>query len=520
MFLLAAIWASALTISQHFSLPAEDTYRMKDHLGRFLLSFCILTPFVLLAPRPIILAGLMISLLFQWGTLYYFSYFGAPPEIMVLLNNAAEGAEVGDAVWATLPWQYLLFLIPVFVLQTGLLYRYAPPKSFYSQRLKKAVCFIVAFGTLYCTLDVLARSSPGRISTGSRCAKFGFLPVFAQDIAFRYTSLDKLKQQAMENESKWSFGLQSEYNEFSIGDVVIIQVETLDNAVLDFFVDDKPVVPFLNSLQQNSLTYRLLVQPYSSAGNDFAMLNGIPALTGFFNYKIPDLPYNNSLARFFNEHGYETFVFHGVHGSFYNRRAAYTAMDFDHLVFREDIIEAVHSGKYPLCGEFSEEELEKCLNANWLRDDVVLETTLQAIRQPSERNRFFFVITATSHSPFRTEHIDSKDKLIPDETSQSERYLNSIHIVDRWLHSFYKRLPSGTLLVIYGDHSAKILSGTFASDMEGHREFVPCFIHVVGEDLSAFQKVPRWSEETDISVRDVHLFLRILTERQAALQGR
>jgi hypothetical protein len=516
--LLVAVWALALTISQQFSIPVDDRHGRRDPLERFFLSFFLLSSIVLLFPRLAVLGLLIISLFFQWGTLYYCSYFGSAPEIMVLLNNTAETAEVGDAVWAMIPWKYLLFLIPVLILQIFLLYCHTPSESFYPRRLVWALCFIVLSGAWFGTLNVLIAKSPSRSSTGSRCAKLGFLPVFAQDIIFRYTCLDQLKEQALKNELKRSFGLQSEFQEFVFGDIVVLQVESLDNAVIDYQVNGKPVSPFLNSLQKNSLRYRIWANHrYGSANADFEMLNGIPPLNGFFNYKVPDLPYNTSLARFFNKQGYETFCFHGVRGAFYNRQPNYEAMEFDHIFFRNEIIETIHNGTYPLHDELPQAKLEDYLDDDWLCDDLLFKTVLRGIRSPSGRNRFFFVITVSSHEPFRNEHVDNKDKLIPNETSTQDRYLNSIHAVDDWLRLFYEGLPPGTLLIIYGDHTPNFKSGTFVSDIEKQKEFVPCWIHVVGEDLAAHQRVPRQSEETILSVRDIHSFLRDITERDAAL---
>ena len=525
-FLLITVWALALTVSQQFSIPATENYRMKDPVGRFFLSFFLLSPIVLLLPRLMVLGTLVASLLFQWGTMYYCSYFGNAPEIMMLWNNGSEGIVVGNAIWAMLPWHSLLFLIPVLAIQVVLLYSRVPPKSFYPRRWAWSLISIAAYGTMILLLnDDSGGRKGGRglhlnakaiHSNGDRCAKFGFLPVFTRDLFFRYLYVDTLKTQALENESQRSFGLQSEYREFAFGNVVVMQVETLDNAVLDYCVEGQEVVPFLNSLQKNSLVYRIQASHrYGSATADFEMLNGIPPVEGFFNYQIPALSYNTSLPRFFAEHDYETFCFHGVSGSFYNRRTAFTAMKFDHLFFREDIVEAILSGKHPLHEEFSEAKLKQCLNENWLRDEVLLKAALQEIRSPSERNRFFFVITETSHAPYLTEHFDSSDKLIPNETSLQDKYLNLIHLVDDWLRSFYEGLPKGTLLVIYGDHTSGFRSGPFVADIEGQTEFVPCFIHVVGENLNAFQKIPRRSHEATLSVRDVHSFLRDVTENQS-----
>jgi len=520
-FLLTLVWALALTISQHFSIPAEENHRMKDLLGRFFFSFFLLMPLVLLLPRLAILGMLIISLFFQWGTMYYCSYFGSAPEIMMLWNNGSEGTAVSDAIWATIPWHCLLFLVPVLIIQIVLLYCQAPPRSFYFQRLNGALCCLILYGMLFWQLNSWSPTRGFNHATSSnsdRCAKFGFLPAFARDLVIRYVYVDALNIQALKNESRRSFGLQSEYGEFSFGDVVVVQVESLDNAVIDYCVGDKPVVPFLNSLQKNSLLYRIWANHrYASATADFEMLNGIPPLDGVFNYQIPDMPYNTSLPRFFGEQGYETFCFHGVRGSFFNRLPAFMAMGFDHLIFRDDIVKAVKEGKYPIQDEFSEAQLKQYLNDAWLRDNVVFKAALREIQSPSERKRFFFVITVTSHNPYRTGHIEEADKLIPNEMSMNDRYLNSIHTVDGWLRSFFEGLPHGTLLVIYGDHTPGFRGGTYVSDTEGNREFVPCFLHVVGEDLQAFQKVPRRSHDTTLSVRDVHSFLRDVTEYQSRL---
>ena len=200
----------------------------------------------------------------------------------------------------------------------------------------------------------------------------------------------------------------------------------------------------------------------------------------------------------------------------YNRLPAFTAMKFDHLFFRQEIVDALHEGKHPLSEELSEANLKRYKGMG-LHDEVVLKTALRKICSPSERNRFFFIHTVASHAPYCTCHIGERDKLIPMETSLQDKYLNSIHSVDELLRSFYENLPLGTLLVIYGDHTPGFRSGTFVSDMEGHKEFVPCFIHVVGMDLAAIQKVSRWSEETTLSVRDVHSYLRNSTERNVML---
>ncbi|MDR0326793.1 MAG: LTA synthase family protein [Planctomycetaceae bacterium] len=450
--------------------------------------------------------------------MFYHSYMGSAPEIMVLWNNAGETAEVGDAVWTLIPWHLLLFLLPVLILQIFLLYRYVPPKLFYRRRLKWAFCFVVAYGVFFGALSARTGQSP---STGHRCARFGFLPTFTHDLIVRYFYLDTLTRQALVNETKRSFGLQSEYHDFSFRDIVVLQVESLDNAVMDYYVNGKPVVPFLNSLQENSFSYRIQARKrYASAGADFEMLTGVLPLDVCFNYRVPGLPYNTALTHFFHDQGYETFGYHGVHGAFFNRRAVFQEMGFDHLCFGRDIVDTIMSGKYPHQEEFSEEELADYPFNGWKRDDVMLKTILQEIQLPSERNRFFFVITATSHVPWRTEHIDNKDKLIPDETSIQERYLNSIHVVDHWLQSFYEGLPSGTLLIIYGDHTAHFQSGTFVSDLEGNLEFVPCFVHVVGNDIDELQRVPHRPKDQILSLRDVHSFLRDLTEQDAILSQR
>ena len=107
-----------------------------------------------------------------------------------------------------------------------------------------------------------------------------------------------------------------------------------------------------------------------------------------------------------------------------------------------------------------------------------------------------FMVTMTSHSPFNLIDIPEQE-LYPGTSDAGERYMNSMRYLDSALRDYIQALPKGTTVVIYGDHSAGLHGGTFLR-LRGGKDYVPCFIYNVGEDLAATQPTatspPPWTD--------------------------
>ena len=251
--------------------------------------------------------------------------------------------------------------------------------------------------------------------------------------------------------------------------VAIIQVESLDWAVLDFQVAGQPVMPFLSDLSRRSMRYRIsAVHESGSCDSDFVMLMGLYPVGDATPYVVPGFDWSLSIAAVAARSGYETVFLHGSNRSFFNRGAAISKMGFDVMLFREDL-----ESRYGLQSRL------------WgVSDKDVFGVSSNLFKQGAER-ALHFIITLTSHGPYH--FLDPADcELYVKPRSQKEHYLNSMRYVDRQLRTYFEDLPEDTLVVLYGDHGSHVDYGQGPSK-KGH-EYVPLLIHQLGTNLAELQR--------------------------------
>jgi phosphoglycerol transferase MdoB-like AlkP superfamily enzyme len=383
-----------------------------------------------------------------------------------------------------------------------------------SKRLLYLVGCLVIFSCLMGGLNRGSRrlASPFIYPLEPKIAKFGLLPVCLYEAWFlRHHPIETFLENARQQETQQSDLLRDEYRPpHAWKNIVIVQVESLDYAVLSLKKEGKEIVPFINSLLRQSLNYRIGVQPTcGSATADFVMLNGCLPAKGLFNYIIPGYSFPLSLPAFLKEHGYQTFSVHGVRGSFYNRDEAFTTMQIDHRAFRREIVDTLqkHPEKYESL--LDTPSVKEALKQKWLEDDVLFAYSRRLLEENQKTNQrnFVMIITASSHGPWH----DDRNDIIPVERTSQDRYLNSIHVLDQHLCRFYKSLPEGTLLFIYGDHTPHFTSGDYVSDMVNNKHFVPLIISVKGENIHDQQCV---TLRDQISLRDVYSYIKNAVQEQ------
>ncbi|MDR2754798.1 MAG: LTA synthase family protein [Planctomycetaceae bacterium] len=514
-FIIAFIGALVLTFVQQILVQDyEQRSITTDFVLRFLLNIFSWGLVVLLFPKYLLAVWFFLVALYQTGIFFYYSYFHVPPSFAVLNNNSDEGMEVLGTIFDFFPWKTFCF----FLLVAGLQFYVLRQRQRFSfpllRRLLYAIVCLVIFAGLLVGLNKGSRrlTSPFVYPLEPKVAKFGLLPVCLHEAWFlQHHSIQTFLENARQQETQQSDLLHHEYHPpHEWKNIVILQVESLDYAVIRLKKEGKEVIPFINSLLDQSLNYRIWTQPsYGSATADFVMLNGCLPAKGLFNYNIPSYSFPLSLPAFLKEHGYQTFAVHGVRGSFYNRQQAFNAMRVDHFIFRQELVEALqkHPEKYePLLDTLS---IKQALKDQWLDDDILFaysQKTLEENQKPNQRN-FFLIITTSSHGPW----YDNYNDIIPVERTSQDRYLNSIHVFDQRLRRFYESLPEGTLLFIYGDHTPHFISGNYVSDIVGGKHFVPLIISVKGENIHDHQSVTLHDQ---ISLRDVYSYIKNTVQEQ------
>lgn len=334
----------------------------------------------------------------------------------------------------------------------------------------------------------------------------GYLVPTAFDAALPYS--DRLLARAIEAGRYTSDRLTPVEAPLAIGDkFIILQVESLDWGVIDQDINGQPVAPFLRALRERSMFYKMeAIHVHGSADADFVAMMGRRPSPDTIAYYVDGYPYDEALPHLLRERGYATTFFHGVEGEYFSRRKAYSQMGFDRLVFEEEIE--------------AERGVKKSPRSMGFDDDVLFDTAATALDAHDDK-AFAFIITVTSHGPFNTLP-ENAVRLISNPSTAAEMYFNTIHFVDRELESFVDRLPKGTTLVIYGDHVSQVKHPGYDPGIIGRREFVPLYIHNVGEDLSQSQLTRSKAIATDgeLNFIDVWAYLRanLLNPRSVATQ--
>ncbi len=232
--------------------------------------------------------------------------------------------------------------------------------------------------------------------------------------------------------------------------VIVIQMESIDEKLINYEHRGHEVIPFLNSFKEKSIYgenfYAMHVN--GSFDADFSLLTSLYPINRTYAFRDNNMDQFDSLVEIFNNLGYETMAFHGNDKSFFHRDKAYPELGFDKFIGKED---------------FSQDKkvMEKEDFYLGINDyDFFLQSLdhLEAAEEPF----FGYFITVTSHTPFdsypsnhyREEFSDINTQIVHD-------FFQSVSFTDRAIERFYQELQDrgiaeNTLFVLYSDHDASI----------------------------------------------------------------
>ncbi len=247
---------------------------------------------------------------------------------------------------------------------------------------------------------------------------------------------------------------------------VIIQVESMDSNIVKQQYKDSYVMPYLNSLRENSVYYPYTLSYHQGGGTsdtEFSIINSLEPLDSFPAIKLTSYNYNNSVVSKLSKNAYSAMAFHGNVGTFYNRDIAFSKMGFKKFY-------DINSMDYN--------------DEGWgAPDDKVFSFALDKMSKSSEPF-LSYIITMTSHGPFesaRNYYNNSKYDEIEEELVKN--YFHSMNYVDASIKEFVSKVQEqypNTYIFIFGDHTPNIhtedyyQSSFFDGDM--YFEFVPLYI--------------------------------------------
>jgi len=282
--------------------------------------------------------------------------------------------------------------------------------------------------------------------------------------------------------------------------IIIIQVESLENAVINTTIAGQEITPNLNKLAKDGLYFNNFyaqVGPGNTADTEFSTMNSLYPLSDgvvFIDYAqnkysaLPELLKNN---------GYGTYSFHGDVPTFWNRSNIYPGLGYQKSFNLDDFVVTRSVGKGP--SDLGDEDLF-----------YQSLPKLESLKQPFLAT----MITMSSHTPFILPD-DLQTLLIPEKTNLTQtqwEYLQSIHYTDKAIGEFIDGLKKdglydSSLIFIWGDHGsftdifsalAQALPAQAGKNTlpELANSQVPMIILGLGEELNKTTNIP--SSQLDV----------------------
>ena len=257
-------------------------------------------------------------------------------------------------------------------------------------------------------------------------------------------------------------------NIFEGKNVIVIHAESIMTQDMTLSFNNKELTPSLNKLASEGLffdNYYPQVSVGTSSDTEFTFNTSLlPASTGtvFVNYWKRTYEATPNLLK---EKGYYTASMHANNASFWNRNVMHKTLGYDRFYAKDSFD---YSNTNELIGM-------------GLSDKEFFNQATDKIKKISEKNKNYYLtlITLSNHTPWDDEDkygdytVDYKytetdengnvvEKSLPYmEGTMLGRYFKSVHYADSAIGEFVNKLDSeglleNTVLVIYGDHDAKI----------------------------------------------------------------
>ena len=225
--------------------------------------------------------------------------------------------------------------------------------------------------------------------------------------------------------------------------LIVVQVESLQDFVVDFTIDGQPVMPHLHDWMEDSLRFTHVTDQTSEGRTSDAefttMTSLLPLDHGAVAFRYPSNHYV-ALPRVLRDHGYATLSAVAFEPGFWNRGVTHPQYGFEHSLFEPDFTMT--------------EQIGWGLNDRDFLQQMVPH--IERLPQPF----LAWMITLSLHHPFEDFPAAHKTlKLGALEGTSFGNYLHTMHFFDDALEAFKQSLVRDGLidrsvLVVFGDHDA------------------------------------------------------------------
>ncbi|GIP49885.1 sulfatase-like hydrolase/transferase [Paenibacillus timonensis] len=439
--------------------------------------------------------NLIVTAIFFAAVMYH-KYYGVIVNYTAL-QQVNQVTAVKNSVFSLLAPYYLLIFLDIVVIGFWLFRKKRAEKLKAFFNLKKASTGVIAgifgFSLLLCIFNIWPnRASMNEIKQAEQMGILNYetYTIFSstkkEELVDKnqisQAKIDKLKGITAPSDPKY-FGAAKGKN------LIIIQMESFQNFLIDLKIDGQEVTPNMNKLVKENTYFNHFYQMVGQGNTSDAefVVN-----TSFYipyneaatqNYPDKELP---SLPKLMRDQGYDTATFHTNVVDFWNRGELYKAIGFNRYYDQKwfGTEDTVFFGP---------------------SDEVLYKKTAEELDRMQQTGQPFYtqVISMTAHHPFTTPH--EKDKIQLPERYQDNMvgdYLRAQSYADYALGQFIQDLKQrgiwdNSVVMIYGDHLGLPMYSLDKHGLELMKEIygrdysyidminIPMLIHAPGVDTPA-----------------------------------
>ena len=478
------ILLNALKISlfNYYIIPNADKWMLRYKLLLTILLLIITYPILFkFKSRVLFVVFYLLQILYILVNLSYYLYFHNYLHIEQVLSNFYEGfTAVQNASSPKSPLLLVAMIdLPFFIY---LAFRY-----FRVNRLKQKLKGVIVIAIL-CALCIMAFTEYGHYRENNSLyhivkSMYSGEARIVQRYGTLVNNIVSIYQSSGTEELINSFNYgREQINETETAtkpNIFILQVESMDAAVVNHKYGDSFVMPYMNSLTKGSVYYPYMLSYHMGGGtsdSEFSIVNSLEPLVGYPSIKLTAYNSPNSFISRLAQAAYEVNAFHGNTGRFYNRDVAFHKYGF------KEFYDIVKMGMR---------------DVGWGAPDTqVFDYALEKSRMA--QNPFLtYIITMSSHGPFTNVSNYYNNKAYNDiEDSTVRNYFNSMSYVDDSIKTFVQSVKEeydNAYIYIFGDHTPNIKSGLFKQSsftQDGKFfEFVPLFVITPDNRVYSEQKI-------------------------------
>lgn len=439
--------------------------------------------------------NLIVTAIF-FAAIMYHKYYG----VMVTyhaLEQVNQVTAVKNSVFSLLAPYYLLIFLDIVVIGFWLFRKKRAEKLKAFFNMKKAstgvITGIFALSLLLCIFNIWPnRASMNEIKQAEQMGILNYetYTIFSSTKKEELVSKNQISQAKIDDLKGISAPAKPKYFGAAKGkNLIIIQMESFQNFLIDLKIDGQEVTPNMNKLVKENTYFKHFYQMVGQGNTSDAefVVN-----TSFYipyneaatqNYPDKDLP---SLPKLMRDQGYDTATFHTNVVDFWNRGELYAAIGFNRYYDQKwfGTEDTVFFGP---------------------SDEVLYKKTAEELDRMQQAGQPFYsqVISMTAHHPFTTPH--EKDKIQLPERYQDNMvgdYLRAQSYADYALGQFIQDLKQkgiwdNSVVVIYGDHLGLPMYSLDKHGLELMKEIygrdysyidminIPMLIHAPGVDTPA-----------------------------------